>query len=62
MANVATTMENLIRIITQPDNIAIVVMLVAVTVCTAVAFREMWINDRLIQSGKKDEIYKRMTK
>lgn len=55
-------MENLIRIITQPDNIAIVVMLVAVTVCTAVAFREMWINDRLIQSGKKDEIYKRMTK
>ncbi len=55
-------MENFIHIITQPDNIAIVVMMIATVVCTGVAFREMWINDKLIKDGKKDEVYKRMTK
>jgi hypothetical protein len=55
-------MENFIRIITQPDNIAIVVMMVATIVCTVVAFREIRINDKLIKSGKKDQIYERMTK
>ncbi len=55
-------MENFIHIITQPDNIAIVVMLVAVTVCTVFAFREMRINDRLIREGKPEKIYERMTK
>jgi hypothetical protein len=55
-------MENFIHIITQPDNIAIVVMLVATVVCTAAAFREIRINDKLIKSGKKDQIYERMTK
>ncbi len=53
-------MENFIEIITQPDNIAIVVMLFAIVACCASAFREIWINDRLIRQGKKDEIYKRM--
>jgi hypothetical protein len=55
-------MENFIKIVTQPDNIAIVVMLVATIICTAVAFREIRINDKLIKSGKKDEIYERMTR
>lgn len=55
-------MENFIKIITQPDNIAIVVMMVAVATCTLVAFREIRINDRLIKEGKKEEIYKRMVK
>ena len=55
-------MENFLRIITQPDNIAILLMLIAVSVCTAAACREIWINDRLIKAGKKDEIYKRMTR
>lgn len=55
-------MENLIHIITQPDNIAIVIMLIAVSVCTLVAFREIRINDRLIREGQKEKIYERMTR
>ncbi len=53
-------MENFVRIITQPDNIAILLMLVAIVVCTAAAVREMRANDRFIKEGKKEEIYKRM--
>ncbi len=55
-------MHNFIEIITQPDNIAIVVMLVATITCTAVAFRQIRLNDRLIKEGKKEQIYDRMTK
>ncbi len=55
-------MHHFIHILTQPDNIAIVIMLIATAVCTLVSFREIWVNDRLIKEGKKDEIYKRMTK
>lgn len=55
-------MHNFLEIITQPDNIAIVIMLFATIVCTAVAFREIRINDRLIKSGKKDQVYERMIK
>lgn len=55
-------MENLLRIISQPDNIAILLMLIAVGVCTGTAFREIWINDRLIKEGKKEKIYERMAK
>lgn len=55
-----TKMENFIKIITQPDNIAIVVMLIVITICTIHSFREMWLNDKLIKDGKKDEVYKRM--
>ncbi|MBI2082955.1 MAG: hypothetical protein HYT76_05245 [Deltaproteobacteria bacterium] len=53
-------MENFLKIITQPDNIAILIMMVAVIACTYTAFREIVRNDRLIKEGKKDEIYKRM--
>lgn len=55
-------MENLITIITQPDNIAILIMLGWTIACTAIAFREIRINDRLIKAGKKAEIYTRMAK
>ncbi|HSA58118.1 MAG TPA: hypothetical protein VLJ37_00325 [bacterium] len=55
-------MHNFLTIITQPDNIAIVVMMVSTIICTVVAFREIRINDKLIKSGKKDQIYERMTK
>lgn len=54
-------MHNLIKIATQPDNIAILIMLFSTIVCTLVAFREGRINDRLLKEGKKEEIYKRMT-
>lgn len=55
-------MENILRIITQPDNIAILVMLIAVIACTVVAFREAMINDRFIKKGEKEKIYERMTR
>ena len=55
-------MHNLLEIITQPDNIAILIMLVATITCTVVSFREIRINDRLIRDGKKEKIYERMTK
>lgn len=55
-------MHHLIEILTQPDNIAIVVMMVSTVICTLVAFREIRINDKLIKSGKKDQIYERMAK
>jgi hypothetical protein len=54
--------HNLIKILTQPDNIAIVVMMVSTITVTLVAFREIRINDRLIKEGKKDQIYERMAK
>jgi hypothetical protein len=52
--------HHLIEILTQPDNIAIVVMMVATVACTFVAFREIRINDRLIKDGQKDKVYERM--
>ncbi|MDO8461442.1 MAG: hypothetical protein Q7S98_01135 [Deltaproteobacteria bacterium] len=55
-------MENILNIITQPDNIAILVMLVAVISCTVVAFREAIANDRFISKGEKEKIYERMTR
>lgn len=54
-------MKNFIEIITQPDNIAILVMLASTITCTLIAFREMRINDKLIKEGKKEKIYERMT-
>ena len=54
-------MKNLIEIISQPDNIAILIMLVSTAICTLTAFNEMRKNDGLIKDGKKEEIYKRMT-
>lgn len=55
-------MHNLITIATQPDNIAILIMLVSTILCAFVSFREIRINDRLIKEGKKEKIYERMTK
>jgi hypothetical protein len=55
-------MHNFLTIISQPDNIAIVIMMISTAVCALAAFREIRINDRLIKSGKKDQIYERMTK
>lgn len=54
-------MHHLFEILTEPDNIAIVIMLVSTILCTLMAFREMRINDRLIKEGKKEKIYERMT-
>jgi methanogenic corrinoid protein MtbC1 len=55
-------MHNFLEIISEPDNIAILIMMAATITCTLVAFREIRINDRLIKEGKKEKIYERMTK
>ncbi|MBI2981949.1 MAG: hypothetical protein HYY44_06635 [Deltaproteobacteria bacterium] len=54
-------MENFLKIITQPDNIAILIMMACVITTATIAFREIIRNDRLIKEGKKEEIYRRMT-
>lgn len=54
-------MQHFLEIITQPDNIAILVMMICTAVVTGVAFREVRINDKLIKEGKKEKIYERMT-
>ncbi len=54
-------MQNFIRIITEPDNIAIVIMMVEILTCSLSALREMILNDRAIKEGKKGKVYERMT-
>lgn len=53
-------MENLLKILSLPDNIPIVIMLLAVIYLTWLSFREARKNDKLIEEGKKDQIYRRM--
>ena len=55
-------MKNLLEIISQPDNIAILIMLISTAFVTLIAFREMRINDRSIKEGKKGKVYERMTR
>lgn len=54
-------MHNLLEIISQPDNLAILLMLICTVACTLVAFREMHTNDRLIKEDKKEKVYERMS-
>ena len=53
-------MENFLKIISTPDNIAILIMLGLVISVCVMAYREIRANDKLIAAGKKDEVYKRM--
>jgi hypothetical protein len=53
-------MENLLKILSLPDNIPIVIMLVAVIYLTWLSFSEAKKNDKLIDEGKRDQIYRRM--
>lgn len=54
-------MENLLEIISKPDNIPIVAMLFLVIFFTGLGLREGIRNDRLIDEGRKDEIIDRMS-
>jgi hypothetical protein len=58
----AVGMEHFWEILTKPDNLPIVGMLLAVIFCLWVAFRQALKNDRLIEQGKKDDIYSEMIK
>ena len=53
-------MDNFLRIISQPDNIPIVLLLVSVLFFLFLAMRQAFRHDRLIEKGHKDEIYDEM--
>jgi len=54
--------QNFLEIVTKPDNIPIVGMLLLILFFSWVGLRQALRNDRLIEEGKKDEILKEMWK
>lgn len=55
-------MEHFWELLTKPDNIPILGMLLAVLFCLWVAFRQALKHDKLIEHGRKDDIYSEMIK
>jgi hypothetical protein len=53
-------MHHFLHIISQPDNVPIVIMMVTVIFLTWLSFKEARANDRLSEEGKEDQIYRRM--
>jgi hypothetical protein len=53
-------MEHFVKILTLPDNIPIVLMVLLIAWCLAYAVYEMRENDKLIERGEKDKVYDRM--
>ncbi|HMF51298.1 MAG TPA: hypothetical protein VK603_21765 [Candidatus Saccharimonadales bacterium] len=58
----ASGLHNFLEIVTKPDNIPIVAMLILVIFFTWVGLREAFKNDKLIEEGKEDEIPNEMWK
>ncbi len=54
--------QNFLAILTKPDNIPIVGLLILVLFFTWIGLRQAFKNDRLIEEGKKDEIPEEMWK
>ena len=57
-----TNLQNFLQIVTKPDNIPIVGMLILVIFFTWIGLRQAFRNDKLIDEGKKDELPKEMWK
>ncbi len=55
-------LENFILILTKPDNIPIVGMLLLIFFFTWLGLKQGFKNDKLIEEGKEDEIPKEMWK
>ena len=55
-------LHNFLEIVTKPDNIPIVGMLILVIFFTWLGLREAFRNDNLIEEGKEDEIPNEMWK
>ncbi|MFQ5946468.1 MAG: hypothetical protein ACE5NC_09520 [Anaerolineae bacterium] len=55
-------MEPLLEILTKPDNIPIVMLLISVVICLYAALKQAFKHDRLIEEGREDEIYEDMIK
>ena len=54
--------QNFLEIVTKPDNIPIVGMLILVLFFTWLGLREAFKHDKLIEEGKEDEIPNEMWK
>ena len=54
--NEASGLQNFLSIVTKPDNIPIVGMLILVIFFTWLGLREAFKHDKLIEEGKEDEI------
>lgn len=57
-----TGLQNFLEIVTKPDNIPIVGMLLLVLFFTWIGLRQAFRHDRLNDEGKKDEIPNEMWK
>ena len=57
-----TGLQNFLEIVTKPDNIPIVGMLLLVLFFTWIGMRQAFRNDKLTEEGKKDEILEEMWK
>jgi uncharacterized membrane protein len=55
-----TGMQNLGLILTKPDNVPIVIMIVMFAFFTYLALRDGLRNDRLTKAGRKQDILKQM--
>jgi hypothetical protein len=55
-------LQNFLEIVSKPDNIPIVGMLLLVLFFTWVGLRQAFRNDKLIDEGRKDEIPEEMWK
>jgi len=58
----ASGLHDFLEIVTKPDNIPIVAMLILVIFFTWLGLREAFKNDKLIEEGKEDEIPNEMWK
>ena len=57
-----TGLQNFLAIVTKPDNIPIVGMLILVVFFTWLGMREALKNDKLVEEGREDEIPNEMWK
>lgn len=53
-------MEHFLHIISLPDNVPIIIMMVAIIYLTWLSFKEARANDKLTEENKADQIYRRM--
>ena len=58
----ASGLQNFLAIVTKPDNIPIVGMLILVIFFSWIGLRQAFRNDKLVEQGKEDQIPNEMWK
>jgi hypothetical protein len=58
----ASGLQNFLAIVTKPDNIPIVGMLILVIFFSWIGLRQAFKNDKLVEQGKQDQIPNEMWK